>query len=401
MILKKVKEKIHSIYDNYKTDRYMKIVSAKKNNHEKIRVGFIVQMSEIWDKQIDVYNEMKNNPLFEVFMFVVPKYDITERRVEINYDNNFFIDNYKEAIKFFDNEKHVINIDSYELDYVFYQRPYDMYLPAELRSNELMKKIKCCYIPYAFWPFEDISVGYDKTFFKNIYISFMDTEENANYLKNILRLKRNKAVYLGYPVFDRYMDGDKSGSACLWTPRWATDLKVGGNNFFKYMYNFIELRNEYKELPLILRPHPLAFQNFVASGLISAEDMGNYIQSLEEHNIVLDKNALIDTTFNNTGILISDISSIMIQFFLTGKPIIYCPTESEICMTYKKMMPGIYIAENWDDVLKYIREINNGNDYLLEVRKKIIDDLFGNVENASKRIVDYIIDDWRTNEGRK
>lgn len=401
MILKKVKEKIHLIYDDYKADRYMKIVAAKKNNHDKIRVGFIVQMAEIWDKQIDVYNEMKNDSLFEVFMFVVPKYDIAEGRVEINYDNNYFINNYKEAIRFFDDKKNNINIDSYELDYVFYQRPYDMYLPAELRSNELVKKIKCCYLPYAFWPFEDISVGYDKAFFRNIYLSFMDTEENADYLRNNLKSKRNKAVCLGYPVFNRYRNGDKSGKACLWTPRWATDLKVGGNNFFKYKNNFIELRDEFKDLPLILRPHPLAFQNYVVSGLISAEDMDKYIQTLEEHNIVLDKNALIDTTFTNTGILISDISSIMIQFFLTGKPIIYCPTGSEICMTYKKMLPGIYIAENWDDVLKYIREINNGNDYLLEVRKKIIDELSGNSENASKRITDYIIDDWSTNKGRK
>lgn len=400
VILKKIKGKIHSLYDDYKADRFIKNVMAKKKKHDKIRVGFIVQMPEIWDKQIDVYNEMKNNPLFEVFMFVVPNYDITERKLENNYDNNYFINNYKEAIKFFDNEKHIINIDSYELDYVFYQRPYDMYLPAELRSNELVKKIKCCYLPYAFWPFEDKSVGYDIVFFRNIYLSFMDTEENADYLRNILKTKNNKVVCLGYPVFNRYRNGDKSGSACLWAPRWATELKVGSNNFFKYKNNFIELRDEFDELPLILRPHPLAFQNYVVSGLISADDMDKYIQTLKEKNIVLDKNTLIDTTFTNTGILISDISSIMIQFFLTGKPIIYCPTETEICEIYKKMLPGMYVANCWNDIVNYISEIRNGNDYLKETRIQIINELFGDTDDAAKKIKDYIVNDWNTWRGK-
>ena len=125
-------------------------VCSTEKQQKEIRIGFIVQMSSIWDKQVKVYEEAKRRDNIETFLFVVPEDDWSSHKIANHYENNFFVTNYPEAIKIHDTKGNVIDLEDYQLDYLFYPRPYDIHLPKKIRSERMRSICKCCYVPYAF-----------------------------------------------------------------------------------------------------------------------------------------------------------------------------------------------------------------------------------------------------------
>lgn len=90
-----------------------------------------------------------------------------------------------------------------------------------------------------------------------------------------------------------------------------------------------------------------------------------------------------------------DISSIMITYYMTGKPIIYCPPDNiEECDTYRKMRPGMYIAHNYQEIEEAVDMLTSGSDprwrYRLEMINKIKEKSF----DATKKIVNWIVGDY-------
>ena len=110
--------------------------------------------------------------------------------------------------------------------------------------------------------------------------------------------------------------------------------------------------------------------------------------------ITQDMNKDIEVTFQETDILISDNSSVIPMFFMTGKPIIYCEFAIEYSSLFATVLPGLYIARNWDDVEKYLNQLLQHDDPLITVRQQIIEENFSMHNNATKHIVETIISDF-------
>ena len=135
------------------------------------------------------------------------------------------------------------------------------------------------------------------------------------------------------------------------------------------------------------------WDNFIKTGKITAHQADKICEQWAEHKITIDTNMDIEKTFEHTDILISDISSIMLMFFLTGKPIVYCVFDVELGPLWDSIMPGIYIARNWDDVEKYIRMFQEKNDPLANVRQEIIQKRFAQHKNVAEKIINVIAED--------
>ena len=127
---------------------------------------------------------------------------------------------------------------------------------------------------------------------------------------------------------------------------------------------------------------------------MTEEDVNAYLQDVNNSGASIDTNKDISDTFQNTDILVSDRSSVIPMFFMTGKPIIYCPIESEYGYLFQMILPGLYIANNWEDMNNILDNLTGGNDRLKEVRESIIHEYFSSNMNASKKIVDTIYNDY-------
>ena len=94
--------------------------------------------------------------------------------------------------------------------YVFYQRPYDTYLPVLYRSGSVSKFAKVCYVSYAY-QIDKATEGscLNKLFYRNVYMYF--AENRVYYDYNVKRFKYShkkgyrKTLDIGYPSLEEFM----------------------------------------------------------------------------------------------------------------------------------------------------------------------------------------------------
>ncbi len=390
-----VKRKRNRIIANH----YLKMI-AKKTNSEIVKIGFIVQMPALWDKQEPLYEELKKRDDCKTYIIVVPENEWRSQEIP-NYSNNYFLEKYSDAIKLHDDNGNIVPIETYHLDYLFYPRPYDAYLPNPIRSYELYKNVKCCYIPYGLAAADIFNSGniYNE-FFDYMYFLFMDSEHMkslmAKEFRNEIRRKFKRVEYFGYPSLERYIDMGPTErcKTVTWTPRWSYDEEQGGSNFLEYKENYIDLVRKHSG-KCIFRPHPLMFEELIEKKKISKEESDNYILNIERYSEI-DIDSPIDSVLAKTDILISDFSTIVGSFFLTGRPIIYCDKGIQLNEIYEEMSKYMYVAKSWTEVENYYDElVNKNNDVLREKRLEFIRSRFSYEIGSAKRIAEAIVNDAR------
>lgn len=395
-IIKYPLSKGKSFLINIRGSFYIKQQRSKKNKGFPIKVAFIVQMPEIWDKQSSVFRLMEEDDRFEPWMIIVPKYDL----------ENGCIGNYQDEKEYFLSECHNqrfillpksfdIDISTYNFDYVFYQRPYNNYLPPKLKSSHLVKYTKICYIPYATPEIKKTGI-YPASFFSDIYLGFMEDKAAADINEQKYHASyRRRFLCVGYPPFEYCLNMSSVASKnVLWTPRWTYDPIVGGSHFVEYW----ELLAKYNwgDYKLFVRPHPMMWDNFLKQSIVSETEIQHIKSVWNNNNIKEDQNAMITETFCVADILISDRSSVIPMYFLTGKPIIYCPLELDYGSLFTSILPGLYIAENWDQLKGFLDKLLKGEDPLKKERERIINSIFSNNRNASSSIVETIVSDFKS-----
>ena len=181
----------------------------------------------------------------------------------------------------------------------------------------------------------------------------------------------------------------------MWTPRWSYDSKVGGSHFLEYKDIIIRLKGFYPEIILTFRPHPLLFEELIAKSLMKKEDIESYLIVLKQNNIKYDWGAPVFDTFKGTDVLITDYSSMIIQFFITGRPVIYCDSSNiQLNDEFKKLAEGMYVAKCEKDIFYYMQKLQNGEDYLFDKRQEIIQNNLKTHENATENIVNWLEKDY-------
>lgn len=381
----------------------------EQNNEKKacdlIKIGFIVFEPESWDKLQPVYEAMRERAEFDAKLIVVPSFDISLSIGQYGYEREFFKTKYGEIIEAVNDNGEIIDLKKYDFDYIFYQDPYNSHYPRKLCSDEVVKYSKICYIPYGYTVSNNFSRLYaeNMSFFRNVTYFFADTEQNGKIIEKLLdkNIKRGiqKVKYLGFPPFEEYFGWHKNDqiNQITWAPRWSYDKRVGGSHFVEYKDEFIKLRGLYKDVKLLLRPHPMLFANMIECGKMTEKEEKEYKKLLAENDIELNDRGAIDDILKKTDLLIADISSIDASFFVTGRPIIYCESKLPPNNEFRMMLEGIYVARDWTEVLNYVKEICSGNDYLYEKRCEILkNNVFMNHRNATHNILEFLIEESKT-----
>ena len=178
-----------------------------------------------------------------------------------------------------------------------------------------------------------------------------------------------------------------AGTNILYAPTFREDVRY--NNIFDY-FDVDKFQKELgDEYSLIIRLHPRVFDY----------DKDN---SISNKLSKLDNTIINCTDYENeqdllliSDMLITDYSSIMIDFGLLRKPIIfyaydlenYLNNERGFYLDYNKDLPGP-IVENMDDLVGIIKDNNYDYDRLDKFLNYEFDYLDS---NSSKRIVDYLL----------
>lgn len=380
---------------------YLSRAGKRYTKGAKIKVAFLAQMPEVWDKEIDICETMMKNDRFQVDVIVIPSYDGAKKELCKEYDNPYFFEKYPDAIKAYEHGTW-FEIKEGQYDYVFYQRPYDQYLPNQYKSSEVVKLAKCCYVPYAFNGADVFSnLIANKSFFRNMYFVFCDSDDTAKKINSQFHSNTEKQTHhienLGYPALIPYFSVHPSNkyTQFLWTPRWSYDSESGHSHFLEYKDVLNAFKKNNTDVEVIFRPHPLLFDELINKRLMERSEINSYLKQLDQLSIKYDKGSPIFDTFQNTDVLITDYSSIIIEFFITGRPIIYCDSDLKLNEVFQRMREGMYIAKDEGDVNYYLSELVKGKDELANIRKTIVEEYFDKSLYSIDNIIDCIISDCK------
>lgn len=376
-------------------DTNFRMRAMKKNAQNKpINVLFVCHEPSLWNMFESIYAAMENDSKFLPLVVALPYKHGT--LPEGQYKDAGMLE-YCEARKIkvvrgYNKEKDEwLQPSTLEPDYVFFQTPYSVF-PQCWLVKQISMMARICYIPYATCLFrgEVEETLHPASFFQHTRFIFKESIFSRDlFIKNFRSqgwLKEDNVILSGHPKLDYLTNNNqtKNGSwkrgfqkdikRIIWTPRWNTS--EGNCHFFDYKDFFVSFCKENQDVDFIFRPHPLCLQNFLNTGELSQKDLSllemQYAQSL---NMILDKSAEYRDTFLTSDILVSDISSMLLEYLGTGKPIIYTHRINVFNDLGMKLSEGLYWVNNVMELKKTIDMLISGNDPLLIKRKQLMSEI--------------------------
>ena len=274
-------------------------------------------------------------------------------------------------------------------------------MPRCYTSGKIVKYALICNILYGTClSLNEQKVCIDRNYFKDVYIYYSFDSLESVYYKKMNNLGFLFHIQRCYPygatgieqILKSRIDNKKTNykKTVLWTPRWSTDSFVGGSNFFNYRSTITRLAEDNKDILFVFRPHPLMFSNFVKTGEMTEKEVEQFKEYCKiKDNIILDESNDYSETFWNSDILITDLSGIVPEYFITKKPIIYCHSNVRFQYTesIEKILHSCYEAKNSTDVNSYFNQLINSNDYMQKNREDCVNELFKDVENNSTNVI--------------
>lgn len=374
-----------------RTKKIYNRINSKIKKGTKLNVLFIIQFPEMWNSLKSVYEAANENKNINAFIIAVPK---------IKYRNIIYKDFFKEneAESFFElegiecisvNKKTASStINKLKPDFIFLQRPYDIYMPSAFSMYNLSRFAILCYVPYGyeFVNGKHLEIEYNESARNNLGLIFSESTQMAEYCNNFSKKLINKGarrIYdIGYPRFDLLKKEKHSSSrhkTFLYLPRWSLTEENDSSSFLIYYENFISFFEKHKEHNLIIRPHPLMFDHFISLGKLTKKDIQDIMRRVENmENVVFDKNKNYLSSFSESDCLIADYSSLLIEYFITLKPIIYCGKTDSFNEIGNLLAECMYHVSNWHEIyqvmLQIIQDKHAYYNMQAEFSKKIIKD---------------------------
>ncbi len=406
---RKVKRFLKIIKLSFNVRYIRKKIKRRIEEGQRFKVVFFVQYPEMWNSVKSVYEIMQKDDKFEVLIITFPK------RIGVNLEKPNFYDN-DDANDFFKlngiksrsayKQGTWIDISKISPDIIFVQRTYDEYLPEEFSLSKLSKLALLMYIPYSyqFGPGIHLQTEYNQNALNNLYMIFAESKDSYEYIVQNstveLQIECRKVYNIGFPRFDilqTTLDKRRDNiSSFLWIPRWSDDSLYDKGNFLKYYIDIISYFEHNKNLSLIIRPHPLMFNNYIDKKIMTEDEVEALKLQIDKiENIKLDTNLDYIETFKISDALIADFSGLIAEFFVTGKPIIYCgDAQSFISGIGKAMYETFYISKTSQQLLENINNLAGGlADDSTKRRIKIINDMFKGKTTCANRIVNTIVNE--------
>lgn len=365
-------------------------LKLKAINKEKINVVFVCHRPAVWESLHSVYDALEADARYNVYIVAIPnKKELSQLWLNHEVYESEGAEKYWAAygcINGYNYEtKEWFDLRKLEPDYVFFQQPYNITRSEGYKSWNVAQYAKICYLNY----FSPVSFGtlYDECtptdFLRDISFYFTQNKRDHEFILD--RYKRigfqdTKCIMTGYPRYDilnmikgdcnLWSDKDHKRFRLIWTPRWTTN--EGNCHFFEFKDRLIDFCME-NDIELAFRPHPQAFKEWASTGEFSLEEQ-NKLRSIFDldDRLHLDESPNYLDLFYSSDCLLTDLSSIMYDYFLTAKPVVYSMGNS-LNDVAELLQDGLYKVQDWGETKKILLDLILGKDSLLDTRKKVIE----------------------------
>lgn len=386
--------------ESEKTTIYSKNLNSKNN---KISVVFIIYFAEAFSSFKSLYELLRADNDFDVHLLCQPNFSDNDWSNH-NAAYSFLSALYPEAINAYKNKKWFA-LNTLSPDYVFYCRPYNSDYYTAYKASVVREVAKVCFIAYSYnlehkhdHNFNTVN-NYD--FLQNCYYIFATTEYERSILRkrfvlSSMRQNYPKILFAGFTRFDLYCNKKESSLprknkpfTILYTPRWTSykKIKSQGSSFLLYIDNFIDYARQNSDIQIIIRLHPLMIHHYIAENIVSPD----YFEKLENTfrqlgNIRFDTSKDYFDSLEKADAFISDYTSLLVEFFISRKPVIYLGNVSLFNKNTKKMCQAFYKANSWNEINNFIEQLKNGCDLFYEKRNRLFPKIIKSYGKASENI---------------
>lgn len=369
---------------------------TKRLSNCPIHVIFVCHVPALWSMFDSIYRALQDDARFAVTVVTLPYRHSTLADGQYKDEG---IDNYlrERSIPTLEGrDRHTgrwLDPLTLDPDYVFFQTPYRLF-DESWSVERISIACRVCHIPYATDIFRG---GIDETihpewFFKHVHLFFKEGELNKELFLDRYPappewLDTGRIKVSGQPKLDFiasgrlfsdaiWKGGDRTrGRRVLWTPRWNT--ADGVCHFFDYKDFFQQYFGNRPDASFVFRPHPLCLQNFVATGEMSSADQHLMLAAYDASpNMLLDRSGGYHDTFMTSDMIVTDLSSMLLEYFATGKPVIYTHRENQFNPLGERLAAGCYWVRNQQELQSTLDMLMDGDDPMRAQRLDIIKKAF-------------------------
>ena len=382
-------------------------ISLKEDIVIQIRAVFFAELGGKWDSMESVYSYMCQDPRFDPVVVLTPIFRAIkvdgETKSEIVYDDYLT----PMGIPFYNYRDYSIEQDCPEL--AFTSQPYESVTLPEYWAQNIAQYTRLVYLPY-FIPYMMYSDSRTTLCQMPIYSYAWrvagSSEKFAQYYEKYSFCRGSNLMVTGIPKMDYAVQLKEAPRAVpeAWRPKVEGRTVILWNTWFIWNASSLQILEqivpwltEHKEFALIWRPHPMSWS---VLKLYAPEHYKRFEMLLKAVNAT--ENMIVDTepeyafAFSCSDAQISDFSSMMTQYLLLDKPLLWMNipgkslqvVESEDQMVSNRWMEQ---ASNISDVLDFLGRIKNGEDRNRALRAEVCqEDLQMADGHAAQRICDTL-----------
>lgn len=393
--------------------RYRKVLRRIRRypHTRKIRVLFLVMDAAKWKAQ-SLYETMRADGRFHPVMALTTykddlAFDAGRAIRKIDIDGEFYRKLGNECVEVFDRETlRGLPLSLFSPDIVFFQGP-GSFLDGQYVFT-VSKYALCCYIPYSIETVEMMAVHKLPYFHEQLFLQIAPTEADARYIRESYpQWRRAGSVEgLGHTVFDEYVrcrdDGEGGDSnRVIYAPHFS--FPVGGKDRAVTLSTFLttgkpilDYARKHPEMNWLFKPHPLLRRELEETRVWTKAEIDAYYSEWDRIGGSWDLGDYI-RLFLRSKALITDCSSFLVEYAMTGKPIIRLMDDTiraRMRSAYEPLFSTYYSVRTLSEMMSAFSSVlERGEDPKREARRKTLAELgLTDGQTSAAKIMGYLKD---------
>lgn len=350
-----------------------------------VRVVFLVVSATVWPSLESVWQACSRDPRFIARVILTPNRFPDRQSQEFHQARAMLA---REDIPFSYAYEGVL--DDFKPDVVFVPSPYDEMLPPFLGLDALEAAgARIAYVPYGL---EIGGGGFNMQYQFNLPVQqrawriFARSASHRRMFARYCESGTGHVVVTGPPRLDRLARLDECDAshleariggrtALLWTPHFKDGPSALWSSFGRFRDHILEtFAARAKTHALIFRPHPLLFSTLRADRYWTPAEEEAFRQRLAGiDNVILDESGSYLPAFKAADGLMGDAGSFLLEFFATGKPLLYLSPEDGVGLNDDAhLLDQLYVCGDAEDIPRFVDQVAAGEDPMAERRRQAL-----------------------------
>jgi len=356
-----------------------------KKTRYQVRAVFFTGLGSTWDAMQSVYEYMRDDPRFDPIVVLIPVFRQVQQDGVVKQKVTYVDYLTPMGIPFLEYTQYSLENDC--PDVAFINQPYESTIPREFWPETIASQTRLVYLPYfpPFSIFEGSQAALcELPVYRYAWKVIGQSERHFRYYRKHAINGGGNMLVTGVPKWDPIIrlrdhpvpvpDAWQKAVAGRKVFLWNTFYIFSGSSI-PYFEDIFQWFSEHQDCALIWRTHPMT--DTVTKLYYPPE----YYQLLQKYiamtdvapNMIFDRESSYEAAFCCSSAQISDLSSMMFQYLLLDKPVLYIETSGRGKVEEEFIIDSCWMhrARNASEILDFLNQTYNGVDDTSAVRESV------------------------------